>query len=167
VPRWADLQAGTRAACLSAGRGLADELPADRRIVSPSDFGFHNALVEAGGGVRFFDFEYAGWDDPAKTLCDFFCQIAVPVPADWSSEFAAAVEELPEAGGVRQRATWLMPVYRLKWCCIVLNPLVAEGRRRRAFSRGGAAAAEPSSELACLDKAGRILENIGRDEIRF
>ncbi len=36
------------------------------RCVSPSDFGFHNALVDADGTVRFHDFEYAGWDDPAK-----------------------------------------------------------------------------------------------------
>ena len=39
--------------------------------ISPSDFGFHNALRTNTGPV-FFDFEFSGWDDPAKTIIDFF-----------------------------------------------------------------------------------------------
>ena len=66
--------------------------PADR-CVSPSDFGFHNALREPSGRLRFIDFEYAGWDDPAKLVCDFFCQPAVPAPAGAFDRFAAAVGE--------------------------------------------------------------------------
>src|SRR5262249_33996160 len=44
------------------------------RCLSPSDFGFHNALIRADGELCFFDFEYAGWDDPAKMVADFFYQ---------------------------------------------------------------------------------------------
>src|SRR5262249_2973278 len=59
------------------GIGPEAELPpADRRL-SPSDFGFHNALRTESGRLRFLDFEYAGWDDLAKTVADFFCQVAV------------------------------------------------------------------------------------------
>ena len=42
-----------------------------RLILTPSDFGLHNALVDESGRVSFVDFEYAGWDDPAKTEIDF------------------------------------------------------------------------------------------------
>ena len=39
-------------------------------ILSPSDFGFHNSLFR-NNKLFFFDFEYAGWDDPIKLMCDF------------------------------------------------------------------------------------------------
>ena len=47
------------------------ELPAEERGLSPSDFGFHNALLRGGQEWVFLDFEYFGWDDPAKTVSDF------------------------------------------------------------------------------------------------
>lgn len=43
-------------------------------ILTPSDFGLHNALVTDDGRMSFVDFEYAGWDDPAKTEADFTLQ---------------------------------------------------------------------------------------------
>lgn len=48
--------------------------PQAREIITPSDFGLHNALVDSGGTAYFYDFEYAGWDDAAKTLADFDLQ---------------------------------------------------------------------------------------------
>ena len=48
------------------------ELEEDEKIISPSDFGLHNAKLGEDGKLAFFDFEYAGWDDPAKTIADFF-----------------------------------------------------------------------------------------------
>ena len=63
------------------------ELPLGARCISPSDFGFHNSIMGYNGRLRFFDFEYAGWDDPAKTVCDFFCQPAVPVDHSNLEEF--------------------------------------------------------------------------------
>ena len=59
---------------------LDEQLPWQLRCVSPSDFGFHNAMMCQGNELRFIDFEYAGWDDPAKMVSDFFSQLAVPVP---------------------------------------------------------------------------------------
>ncbi|MCE9604332.1 MAG: phosphotransferase [Planctomycetia bacterium] len=105
--------------------------------LSPSDFGFHNALQTADGSLRFFDFEYAGWDDPAKLLCDFFCQVEVPVPLRFATSFAArlAAQQLdPEA--FLARAELLFPAYRIKWCCIVLNEFLSSGSARRSFTSG-------------------------------
>ncbi|MBM3515861.1 MAG: hypothetical protein FJX59_19420, partial [Alphaproteobacteria bacterium] len=65
---------------VALGHGaVADELDALLRCVSPSDFGFHNA-VHTTTGTRFFDFEFAGWDDPAKCLADVFLQPRISVP---------------------------------------------------------------------------------------
>ena len=42
-------------------------------ILSPSDFGFHN-VIKKNKKLFFFDFEYAGMDDPVKLISDFICQ---------------------------------------------------------------------------------------------
>ena len=77
----------------ASDNGLSLERPLDltARCVSPSDFGFHNVLLESNGRLRFIDFEYAGWDDPSKLICDFFCQPAVPAPASSFERFARAL----------------------------------------------------------------------------
>ena len=102
--------------------GLPGPVGTDEYSLSPSDFGFHNMLVDHGGSLRFVDFEYAGWDDPAKMVADFFCQPRIPVPVGWMDAF---VEETiggqPWADSVMQRIQLLYPLYRVKWCCIIMN----------------------------------------------
>lgn len=39
--------------------------------LSPVDFGLHNALFKIDDSVCFVDFEYFGWDDPARIIADF------------------------------------------------------------------------------------------------
>jgi len=140
--------------CLSYERRLTS----DEKCLSPSDFGFHNALQLPDGGLCFVDFEYAGWDDPAKMICDFFCQPAVPAPQAWHGHFAksvvagfAAREEL------LQRVQILLPLYRIKWCCIVLNGLLPEGRARREFA-GAATTISAEQQLRTLERANSLLQ---------
>ena len=105
--------------------------------VSPSDFGFHNSLLGGDDRLRFFDFEYAGWDDPAKMAADFFCQPRIPAPASEFPRIAARLAELfPQDAEVAERATSLWPVYRMKWICIMLNEFLPAGKTRRGFSLG-------------------------------
>ena len=107
---------------------LTRPLEQHQRILSPSDFGFHN-MLEAGGALSFLDFEYAGWDDPAKLICDFACQPQYPVSKIQAETFGAQLGAwLPE---VQHRAALLLPVHRLKWCCILLNEFRAQDRQRR------------------------------------
>ncbi|MEI6503369.1 MAG: hypothetical protein WCP21_20340 [Armatimonadota bacterium] len=130
----------------------------DRRV-SPSDFGFHNALREADGRLRFIDFEYAGWDDPAKVVCDFFCQPAAPVPVEHWDHFAAAVaEDLGDPPAHLARFAALLQVYRLKWCCILLNDFLPSGSARRAFASGAPVTAE--QQAAQLGKARELLGKV-------
>ncbi len=125
------------------GLALDRPLAAAERCISPSDFGYHNAIVVGTGDWRFIDFEYAGWDDPAKAVCDFFCQPAVPVPRTFLGAFLDGVADAAHgAAKCRRRVEVLMPVYRLKWCCIMLNDFLPVGGRRRHFARKGVAAEE-------------------------
>jgi hypothetical protein len=138
APFWADLRARTEDWSRSKGIGLAAPLPAAARRLSPSDFGFHNALREPSGKLRFLDFEYAGWDDPAKLSCDFFCQPAVPVPAVfWGAFLDRLTADLPDPDQHRARMELLLPVYRVKWVAIRLNDFLAIDGARRRFARPG------------------------------
>jgi hypothetical protein len=137
LPLHGELNERILSAALGPVLALEPELPQDERILSPSDFGFHNALRRADGSLVFLDFEYAGWDDPAKLIADFFNQIAVPAPPEWLPRFTDRVAELvanPEA--LRSRTRLLLPLYGLKWCCIVLNSFLPIEARRRQFARG-------------------------------
>ena len=77
----------------AAKRGVSLTRPL-RGIVSPSDFGFHNALVDPHGRASFLDFEYAGRDDPAKLICDFFCQPEFSIPLSHYSDFTGHLVRL-------------------------------------------------------------------------
>lgn len=100
-------------------------------ILSPSDFGFHNAIRKPGGSLCFLDFEHAGMDDPAKLVCDFCIRPGSEVGSERVDFFCDAAGFGPD---VRSRAESLMNLYRLKWACIVLNEFTAEGMERRRFA---------------------------------
>lgn len=136
------------------------ELKPEQRCISPSDFGFHNVLLRQNSGeLCFLDFEYAGWDDPSKMVADFFCQPAIPVNGQFfenflqrSLSFFTATELLI----IRTRL--LLPLFRLKWCCIMLNEFLPDSQCRRQF-------ANPNTDLAeikriQLKKAANTLELI-------
>ena len=105
------------------------------RCISPSDFGFHNAII-TGHDIRFIDFEYAGWDDPAKTLCDFFCQPEIPVPKKYAPYFLSKLSRTAaDPLFLNQRVMLLYPLYIIKWCCIILNCFLPAGKERLRFSK--------------------------------
>jgi thiamine kinase-like enzyme len=136
APLWQQLRAQTAIAAQRAQVALDETLPIAGRCLSPSDFGFHNALREPCGKLRFVDFEYAGWDDPAKLICDFFCQPAVPVPVKfWEMFVTMLTEDAPNPEFERSRTELLLPVYRMKWVCIMLNDFLATDDNRRQFAR--------------------------------
>jgi len=115
------------------------ELLKGERVISPSDFGFHNALRRPDGTLTFLDFEYAGWDDPAKLTGDFFSQVEVPVPIIYQDEVLTAISGiLPERELALRRMNLLLPIYRIKWCCILLNHFLPVDSERRAFAQGDA-----------------------------
>jgi len=129
------------------------------RCLSPSDFGFHNALATRERGICFIDFEYAGWDDPAKLVGDFFSHPAIPVDIAHLERFvktASAYAERPAE--VVARAHILFPVFQVKWCCIILNEFLPESAKRRRFADPGS---DPAArKRAQLKKAISLFERI-------
>jgi hypothetical protein len=121
----------------TAGVEFDSILPQQHRCLSPSDFGFHNALLSVDGQLRFFDFEYAGWDDPAKLVCDFFSQPQIPVGLEFWSTLVQALRPNADVSFVK-RADLLLPAYQIKWCCIILNEFLRGDQARRDFAVGAA-----------------------------
>lgn len=149
---WQSTRRSVHQKALAMGVDTSESLDLSQRRLSPSDFGFHNALMSETGTIRFIDFEYAGWDDPAKMVCDFFCQPKVPSPLEHYEDFVNHVASvLPDGEGFSQRCTLLMPVYRVKWCCILLNEFLPVDASRRRFADG--AHEMESRKRAQLDKA--------------
>lgn len=157
-PAWEKI----RAALLTrTGDNLSEVLPSAARCVSPSDFGFHNALLPTDGRLRFFDFEYAGWDDPAKLCCDFFCQPQLPTAlAHWDLFVNGLARALGVGEALAARARLLLPAYQIKWCCIMLNEFLCGEQSRREFALGSGAADE--RKRAQLAKARAALRQIAQ-----
>lgn len=88
-------------------------------IVSPSDFGFHNALRLPDGSYRFLDMEYAGVDEPSKVVCDFFSQPRLPAPLEGLPRFLDLLD-----ARATSRLSWMWPVTVFKWACIILKQVL-------------------------------------------
>ncbi|MDR3640153.1 MAG: phosphotransferase, partial [Humidesulfovibrio sp.] len=154
VPAWNSLKADILAHVSGLPGGMEAALPRELRRVSPSDFGFHNALLMPEGGLVFLDFEYAGMDDPAKLVCDFFCQPEIPVGREHLPWFLERIAEAsPGDADLRARALLLLPAYGIKWCCIMLNDFLPLGASRRDFAEGGAAEGRRDRQLALAKRS--------------
>jgi hypothetical protein len=60
-----------------------------------------------------------------------------------------------------RRARQLLPAYRLKWCCIMLNHFAGPDRSRRLFASAGENIAQQEDEQ--LEKAARALRQLESD----
>jgi len=149
VPAWRTIEAAILQRAARLPGGAAAVLPRELRRISPSDFGFHNALLTPRGTLAFLDFEYAGMDDPAKLVCDFFCQPEVPVPRGLLPTFLAGVAQASsDDAALGARVRLLFPAYGVKWCCIMLNDFLPMDGARRAFAEAGPASSRLDRQLA-------------------
>jgi hypothetical protein len=146
---------------------LYDEVvPTECRILSPSDIGFHNALVAPSGTLYFFDFEYSGWDDPGKTASDFLCQPRYVLPKQFFNLFPEAIAGLFSANGAKlfkERLRLLCPLHCIKWCCIFLNEFLPEHITRRQASLG-INPNEPDYLIGQIQKARKHLDTFMTDQ---
>jgi hypothetical protein len=138
------LDAWTDERIAALGGDRSTVLPSGDRTLSPSDFGLHNALRDDGGTLRFVDFEYFGWDDPAKTIADVLLHPAMTMSEAQRRVFAAgAMRIFADQPALEARAPIVFPWFGVKWCLILLNEFSPVDRGRRRF----AAAEPPGREL--------------------
>lgn len=134
----------------------ADAISTDSLIISPSDFGFHNS-IKVEGRVKFIDFEFAGWDDPAKALADFVLQPTVKVGS--SGRKLASVLSNSARLSALSRLSVLGPVLRLKWLCIILAILQPDRLAQLLTIQAGMG--KPDMVAKRLDTAAKYLADGG------
>ena len=104
------------------------------KCISPSDFGFHNSIIDTKGNINFVDFEYSGWDDPAKLVLDFLLHPAMTNSlADL--RFLMSKIEIPRLNSQHLRARCDM-VYKsavLRWTVTLLNIFTHEYQNKKLF----------------------------------
>lgn len=114
------------------------ELEANEKIISPSDFGLHNAKLGKDGKLAFFDFEYAGWDDPAKTIADFFTQPAFSPPMNQLPSLLSTIADILSSRNMDKllmRLPIVFQIIRLKWSFILLNDYHPVYSKRRTLAK--------------------------------
>jgi hypothetical protein len=126
----------------AAGRwGIAfdESISREARTLSPSDFGFHNAIRRRDGALAFVDFEYFGWDDPAKTLVDYLLHPGMALAESLKRRFAArALAVFADVPMLSARSRIVYPLFGLKWALILLNDFLPDRMSRStAEQRGG------------------------------
>ena len=127
------------------------------RTLSPSDFGFHNALRRPDGTLVFVDFEYFGWDDPAKAVADFLHHPAARVPPLLRAPFVeAVVRGFPKGTAVADRLAVVYPLTGVNWCLIALNPFL-----RREDGEPAAADLCRDRLAAARERASRLRQELG------
>ena len=148
LPVWADVKQRTEREAQALGLSMDRAISEEEICISPSDFGFHNALIDEGR-LSFLDFEYAGRDDPAKLISDFLCQPEISVPAKYHARFISGISDaLALSSDARARCTIFLNVYRVKWACIMMNEFLAVGAARRAYASAHERASRCAAQLA-------------------
>lgn len=138
-------------------KGYKGQVSWDRRILSPSDVGFHNVVRRPDGGLTFVDFEHFGWDDPAKLICDF-CLHPHPrmnIGDDLRSRFVDSVSRGIEDPELMGRVSSLFPVFALKWSTILLNEFIDDASARRSLA---GVSQDETSRLRQLSKAETMVQ---------
>jgi hypothetical protein len=149
--------AHARRTCGEAELGFDVPIAERQRCLSPSDFGFHNALVRADGRIVFLDFEYFGWDDPVKLASDFILHPGMDLTAELKNRFLDSISDMFRTDGTfTARLQASLPLYALRWTMILLNEFLPERWARRVFAGRGC---ERSTILeAQLGKARNMLK---------
>jgi hypothetical protein len=159
------VEEAARADMLHAGESPHQELSHAARTLSPSDFGFHNAIRTPTGELVFLDFEYFGWDDPAKTVCDFCYHPGMTLRPDMQRLFVGSVVPLLGGNELERRIRRLSPLFGLKWCLILLNEFLPEGRLRRNLATSGSDRLQDLLSVQ-LAKAHAMLHQVIRESER-
>ena len=95
-----------------------------QKCLSPSDVGFHNILL-SNNNLTFFDFEFAGFDDPCKLIVDLILQPDFSIPSEYIYLMDKLVDVLKsDIPNFKERLEIIFQLYLIKWFCIIFNPLI-------------------------------------------
>ena len=134
-------------------------IPRTQQILSPSDFGFHNAIRCSNGSLAFLDLEYFGWDDPVKLICDFTFHPGMNLTDE---QIRVWIHNSLELFGshLNQKLNACMPLYGLIWCLILLNEYNPQFWQRRLMANREIKSKQEEILRSQLRKANKLLNKI-------
>lgn len=111
-----------------------DSLFSSCKCISPSDFGFHNSIIDTKGDVNFIDFEYAGWDDPAKVVLDFFLHPAMSNSL-FDLKLLMSQIEIPglDSQNLTARCSTIYQSAVIRWSVTLLNIFYQDHQNKKLF----------------------------------
>jgi len=131
------------------------------RILSPSDFGFHNAKLNSNGELYIFDLEYFGWDDPVKLIADFVWHPAMKISQTlknlWIEKTIELFSQDPDIG---IRFELYKPMIGLRWVLIILNEFLKKKLENRTNANPDKTANLNIIQNEQLRKAKQLLSEI-------
>lgn len=124
--------ARARQYCATCKQAFDADLAMEKRTLSPSDFGFHNARRNKNGRIFFLDLEYFGWDEPAKLGAEFVMHPGMSLTHDQKCQFVRGTDEIYGSDlQYQDRMRALFPLFALRWCLIALNEFLPDRWSRR------------------------------------
>lgn len=128
------------------------------KILSPADFGFHNAIIQ-NEDISWIDFEYFGWDDPVKLVAEFIIHPAMELHEDqkiyWIDQMIEIFEKSDSEFKHRLNVSW--PLYILRWSLIVLNVYSDNLQQQRSLVKKVIDSSEANKKRTQLQKAQDLL----------
>ena len=144
---------------------LSGEIKPSHRILSPSDFGFHNSIRCHNGPLIFVDFEYFGWDDPIRLVSDFVLHPGMKLSDNNRRRFvSASLDIFSTDDGFAHRLDLHYPLVVLRWCMILLNEFLPEKWNARTATDTKFVEAV---QLEQLKKAQVMLEHLSESPTKF
>jgi len=99
----------------------SEKISLSDQILSPSDFGFHNAC-KLDEKIVFFDFEYFGRDDLTRMTADFLWHPAMNMNFNVKKLWVDKIAQLSnDPFSFRRRLDLVWPLCGLRWVMIILN----------------------------------------------
>ncbi len=140
---------------------MMQDIHQQERILSPSDISFNNMIKVGGHKIYFIDFEFFGWDDPIKLMCDFLWHPQNKLSRSLQHSFLEQCFKLFKADHFfKQRLAVLYPCYGLIWSMIILNNFVPQIWQNRVHQQLVDASTKETILRAQLTKAEIYLQRI-------
>ena len=74
--------------------------------------------------MYFIDFEYAGWDDPCKLICDLVLQPDYPIPSKYIGTINKLILNKNFPRDSLKNLDLMLNIYQSKWVLIILNTII-------------------------------------------
>lgn len=137
------------------------KIPHKLQILSPSDFGAHNAIRSKSNQTIFIDFEYFGWDDPVKLVSDFYWHPGMNLSSELKERWLYCTKDMfKDDTTFELRLSAYLPLFALRWCLILLNEFLPDRLAQRMHARNQNSSDFKSVLSNQLDKSKTLLNQV-------